>query len=99
MTARGFDVFDQMAAAAVLPSPTPTVTPTAPRAQATTIAARRTNRPLRAFVCMGAFAVLLLLAAALVTVTPIGRIDADITVPFVAVCVGAVGASAWVVLR
>jgi len=41
----------------------------------------------------------LLLAALIVTVTPIGAIDADITVPFLAVFVGGLAAIAWAVLR
>ena len=45
------------------------------------------------------FAGLLFLAAFLIAVTPLGRIDADITVPFLAVFVGGLGAIVWAVLR
>jgi hypothetical protein len=97
MTARGFDVFDQLAAAAQ-PAPR-VVTPTAPTpaAQATTArAATRTDtRLLRGFTYLLIFAGVAFLAALLVSVTPLGRIDADITVPFVAVCLAAVAAIAW----
>jgi len=94
MTARVYDIYD-------LNSPT-MVTPTAPP-QAPTAPQRATRRSssrlMRGSVALLTFAGLLFLAALLITVTPLGRIDADITVPFVAVFVGGIGAIAWAVLR
>ena len=45
------------------------------------------------------FAGVLFLAALLVTVTPLGRIDADITVPFVAVVLGGLALVVWGTVR
>ena len=74
------------------PAPTPTAAPHA-------ATRRSSNRLLRAAAYLLLFAGLLFLAALIITVTPIGAIDADITVPFVAVFVGGLGAIAWAVLR
>lgn len=86
MTARGFDVFDQMVAAAQ-PRQAPTAPPPQPVAQAQ--ATKRTattaaNRLLVAGVYMAIFAGLSFLAALLVTVTPISAINLDVTRPFLA---------------
>jgi hypothetical protein len=99
MTARGFDYYDQMTAA-VRPSPAPqaptaTAAPQATKATAT----RGSDRLLRAGALLLAFAGIMFLAALIVTVTPLGRIDADITVPFVAAVLGGLGVIAWAVLR
>jgi len=97
MTARGFDYYDQMTAA-VRPSPTaPAPTPTVAPQVAT--ATRGSDRLMRAGAYLLVFVGLLFLAALIVTVTPIGAIDADITVPFLAVFVGGLAAIAWAVLR
>jgi len=101
MTAKGFDYYDQITAA-VHPSPTPTATTataTAAPQAATTTATRSSTRALRAFVGLLIMAVAAFLAALLITVTPLGMIDADITVPFLAVFVGGIGAIVWAVLR
>ena len=74
------------------PAPTPTAAPHA-------ATRRSSNRLLRAAAYLLTFAGALLLAALIVTVTPIGAIDADITVPFLAVFVGGLAAIAWAVLR
>ena len=91
MAARVHDIYDLNS---------PFVTPTAPPAQAT--AARRTRGParlLRSMAYLAVIAGLLLLAALLVTVTPLGRIDADITVPFVAVVLGGLALVVWGTVR
>jgi len=95
MAARVYDIYDLQS---------PFVTPTAPAAQATATTAptatrRSSDRLLRAAAYLLTFAGALLLAALIVTVTPIGAIDADITVPFLAVFVGGLAAIAWAVLR
>ena len=74
------------------PAPTPTAAPHA-------ATRRSSNRLLRAAAYLLTFAGLLFLAALLVTVTPLGRIDADITVPFVAVTLGTLALMAWDVMR
>ncbi len=96
MTAKGFDYYDQITAA-VHPSPAPTATTATAAPQAT--ATRSSTRALRAFVGLLIMAVAAFLAALLITVTPLGMIDADITVPFLAVFVGGIGAIVWAVLR
>jgi len=81
MTARGFDVYDQMVTVAATPQPTPTPTPTA---QAATMPkARGADVMLRFCAYLLTFAGALWLSALIVALTPLGRIDADITVPFV----------------
>jgi hypothetical protein len=45
------------------------------------------------------FAGIMFLAAFVVAVTPLGRIDADVTIPFLAVTLGGLGAIAWAVLK
>ena len=89
MTARGFDVFDQMAAAAVVAGTTPRTAPAPAPAPQATAAARRTapDKMLRGAVYLLTFAGVVLLLAALAALTPLGRIDADITGPFVAAVV------------
>jgi hypothetical protein len=82
MAARVFDIYDLNS---------PMVTPTAPAAAAApqaTTAKRNSDRLLRGCAYLLAFAGVLLLAALIVTATPLGAIDADITVPFVAVVLG-----------
>lgn len=90
MAVRGFDVFDQMAAAAVVagttprtqtaqPAPTPQAAPTPTRK-----ASRGANRFFVAFVYIGVFAGLSFLAAAIVAMTPLGAINLAITQPFLA---------------
>ena len=95
MTAKGFDYYDQITAA-VHPSPAPTATTATAAPQATT---RGSTRALRAFVGLLIMAVAAFLAALLIAVTPLGAIDADITVPFVAAVLGGFGAIAWAALR
>jgi hypothetical protein len=81
MAARTFDIYDLNS---------PMVMPTAPAAAApqATTATRNSDRLKRGCAYLLAFAGVLLLAAVIVTATPLGAIDADITVPFVAVAVG-----------
>ena len=90
MAARVYDIYD-------LNSPA-FVEPTAP-VQAAPTAKRGPARLLRSMAYLAVFAGVLFLAALLVTVTPLGRIDADITVPFVAVTLGALALMAWDVMR
>ena len=102
MTARGFDVFDQMAAAAVVAGTTPRTQTTqpAPTQTAPTTATRTApDRMLRAGAYLLTFAGAVLLLAALAAFTPVGRIDADITVPFVAVTVVTLAAIVWDAVR
>lgn len=87
MAARGFDLYDLTS---------PFVSPTAPAAPAITPpATRATERMFRAGAYLLTLAGVLLLAALLVALTPIGRIDADVTVPFVAMLVAALALIAW----
>ncbi len=98
MTAKGFDYYDQITAA-VRPSPAPTATTATATAAAQATATRGSTRALRAFVGLLIMAAVAFLAALLITVTPLGRIDADITVPFLAAVLGGIGAVAWAALR
>ena len=80
----------------------PFVTPTAPAPAATvqaTATRRSSDRLLRGSAYLLTCASALLLAALIATVTPLGAIDADITVPFVAVFVGVLAAIAWGMTR
>ena len=97
MAARVFDIYNLNS---------PMVTPTAPAPQAatatapqTTTAMRGSARLMRFSAYLLTFAGALFLAALIVTVTPLGRIDADVTVPFCAVVVGAAVAIVWDVMR
>ena len=90
MAAKVFDIYDLNS---------PMVMPTAPAAPAAAAATRASARLLRASVGVLAFAGVLLVAALLVAVTPLGAIDADITVPFLVVVIGALAAMAWAVMR
>lgn len=74
------------------PAPTPTAAPHA-------ATRRSSNRLLRAAAYLLTFAGALLLAALIITVTPLGRIDADITMPVVMVTFGGLGVVVWAVLR
>lgn len=94
MAARVYDIYDLSSpfVSATAQTPTPT-TPTT---------ARRTRGPARLLRSMAYLAVLagvLFLAALLVTVTPLGAIDADITVPFVAVVLGGLALVVWGTVR
>jgi hypothetical protein len=91
MAARVYDIYD-LNSPMVMPT-APAVTPQAPTAT------RNSDRLLRASVYLLAFAGALLLAALIVTVTPLGAIDADIGVPFTAVAVGVPAAIVIMVLR
>ena len=96
----GFDYYDQVAAAAVIPPspPRPTAqTATAPAPART--ASRTPNRLLWAFAYLLIFAGALLLLAALAAFTPLGAINADIGVPFLVVCVGVTVAILWSIVR
>ena len=90
MAARIYDIYD-------LSSPA-FVEPTAP-VQAAPTTTRGPARLLRSMAYLAVFAGVLFLAALLVTVTPLGRIDADITVPFVAVVLGGLALVVWGTVR
>ena len=90
MAARVYDIYD-------LNSPA-FVEPTAP-VQAAPTAKRDAARLLRGAAYLAVLAGVLFLAALLVTVTPLGAIDADITVPFVVMVVGGLAAITWATLR
>jgi len=91
MTARAYDIYDLNS---------PFVTPNTPTAPAAAPTAKRTAaRLLRGSAYLAVLTGLLLLAAALVALTPLGRIDADITVPFVAALLTALAAIVWGTVR
>ena len=93
MAARVYDIYD-------LNSPA-FVEPTAPVQPTTTAKAdANTNaRLMRGAASLLTLAGALLLTALLVTVTPLGRIDADITVPFVAALLATLAAIVWSTVR
>ena len=90
MAARVYDIYD-------LNSPA-FVEPTAP-VQAAPTAKRDAARLLRGAAYLAVLAGVLFLAALLVTVTPLGAIDADITVPFVLLLLATLAAIVWSTVR
>ena len=90
MAARVCDIYD-------LNSPA-FVEPTAP-VQAAPTAKRDAARLLRGAAYLAVLAGVLFLAALLVTVTPLGAIDADITVPFVLLLLATLAAIVWSMVR
>ena len=91
MAARVYDIYDLNSAF---------VEPTAPTTAAPTTAKRAApDRMLRAGAYLLTFAGAVLLLAVLAAFTPLGRIDADITVPFVAVTVVTLAAIVWDAVR
>ena len=91
MAARVYDIYDLSSAF---------VEPTTPAQSAPTTAKRAApDRMLRAGAYLLMFAGVVLLAAVLAAFTPVGKIDADITVPFVAVTLGVLAAIVWDALR
>lgn len=93
MATKVYDIYD-------LQSPFVAATAPAPQAAATTETTRRApDRLLRGSAYLLLLAGALLLAAFLLAASPLGRIDADVTVPFLAVFLGGLGAIAWAVLR
>jgi len=88
-TRRIFDIYDLNSAF---------VEPTAPTQTAPT-AAKRAARLLRGAAYLAVLAGVLFLAALLVTVTPLGAIDADITVPFVLLLLATLAAIVWSMVR
>ena len=90
MAARVYDIYD-------LNSPA-FVQPTAP-VQAAPTAKRDAARLLRGAAYLAVLAGVLFLAALLVTVTPLGAIDADITVPFVLLLLATLAAIVWSMVR
>ena len=90
-TRRIFDIYDLNSAF---------VEPTAPTQTAPTAAKRDApDRMLRAGAYLLTFAGAVLLLAVLAAFTPLGRIDADITVPFVAVTVVTLAVIVWDAVR
>lgn len=91
MAARVYDIYDLSSAF---------VEPTAPTQTAPTAARRAApDRMLRAGAYLLTFAGAVLLLAVLAAFTPLGRIDADVTVPFVAVTLGTLAAIVWSMMR
>ena len=91
MAARVYDIYDLSSAF---------VEPTAPTTTAPTTAKRAApDRMLRAGAYLLTFAGAVLLLAVLAAFTPLGRIDADVTVPFVAVTLGTLAAIVWSMMR
>ena len=91
MAARVYDIYDLSSAF---------VEPTAPTQTAPTAARRAApDRMLRAGAYLLTFAGAVLLLAVLAAFTPLGRIDADVTVPFVAVTVVTLAAIVWDAVR
>ncbi len=83
------------------PQPAAYVPPQASTAAAPQAAAiaRSSNRLMRGSAYLLTFSGMLLLAALVVAVSPLGAIDADITMPFVAMVVGGLAAITWATLR
>lgn len=93
MAARAYDIYD-------LSSPFVSATAPTPTAPAPTVAKRTAPaRIMRGGAYLLTFAGALLLLAVLAAFTPLGRIDADITVPFVAIVLMGLAAVAWDVMR
>ena len=90
MAARVYDIYD-------LNSPA-FVEPTAP-VQAAPTAKRDAARLLRGAAYLAVLAGVLFLTALLVTVTPLGAIDADITVSFVLLLLATLAAIVWSTVR
>ena len=91
MAARVYDIYDLSSAF---------VEPTTPAQSAPTTAKRAApDRMLRAGAYLLTFAGAVLLLAVPAAFTPVGKIDADITVPFVAVTLGVLAAIVWDALR
>ena len=90
MAARVYDIYDLNSAF---------VQPTAPAPQAIATAKRDARRTMRGFAYLLTYAGALLLAALLAAFTPLGRINADVTVPFVLVTLGTLAAIVWSMVR
>ena len=90
MAARVYDIYDLNSAF---------VQPTAPAPQAIATAKRDARRLLRGFAYLLTYAGALLLAALLAAFTPLGRINADVTVPFVLATLGTLAAIVWSMVR
>ena len=90
MAARVFDIYDLNSAF---------VQPTAPAPQAIATTPRDARRLLRGFAYLLTYAGALLLAALLAAFTPLGRINADVTVPFVLATLGTLAAIVWSMVR
>lgn len=90
-TRRIFDIYDLNSAF---------VEPTAPTQTAPTAAKRAApDRMLRAGAYLLTFAGAVLLLALLAAFTPLGRINADVTVPFVLTTLGTLVAIVWSMVR
>ena len=90
MTARVYDIYDLNSAF---------VQPTAPAPQAIATTPRDATRLLREFAYLLTYAGALLLTALLAAFTPLGKIDADVTVPFVLATLGTLAAIVWSMVR
>ena len=90
MAARVYDIYDLNSAF---------VQPTAPAPQVIATTPRDARRLLRGFAYLLTYAGALLLAALLAAFTPLGRIDADITVPFMLATLGTLAAIVWSMVR
>ena len=90
MAARVYDIYDLNSPAFVEPTAPVPAAPTAKRDAA---------RLLRGAAYLAVLAGVLFLAALLVTVTPLGAIDADITVPFVLLLLATLAAIVWSMVR
>ncbi len=96
MTARSFEYYGQSVATMVTPMPPQATAPTAPQRDTAT---RGSARLMRGSAYLLTFAGVLWLAALIATASPLGAIDADITVPFVAVVIVGLAAIVWDVMR
>lgn len=90
MATRVFDIYDLNSAF---------VQPTAPAPQAIATTPRDARRLLRGFAYLLTYAGALLLAALLAAFTPLGKINADVTVPFVLATLGTLAAIVWSMVR
>ncbi len=90
MATRAYDIYDLNSAF---------VQPTAPAPQAIATTPRDARRLLRGFAYLLTYAGALLLAALLAAFTPLGRINVDVTAPFVLVTLGTLAAIVWSMVR
>lgn len=95
MASRVYDIYDLNAPFVAATAPTPT----APQTTPTTTTRAAPDKMLRAGAYLLTFAGVVLLLAALAAFTPVGRIDADVTVPFVVIVAATLTAIAWDAVR
>lgn len=91
MASKVYDIYDLQSPFVAATAPAPQAAPTATR--------RGGDRLMRGSAYLLTFAGALILAAFILTASPLARWDVDLTVPFVAVLVCGLAAIAWAVRR